>query len=259
MKIRKLCLCLAAALVLPPAAAQDDSACTLPGILVSEDPAGDHSIAPTGEGFPDILSLHMAEPGSMPGKLVFTYKMADLAVLPPDTLWILRFIMDELPAGAAEYFVAMLTDPSGDPHFVYGTAGPADPAGQAGLLFTPEGPLDAESNFNADGTITLILDKAGFPALVPGAAIYGMIPVTHRITPTDGTQPFYYGFRAVGAAALSYDDGSDGFYELVAEGACAGGGKLGFLGAGGLGACLLLPLGLIGFWRRAIRVWRYCR
>lgn len=251
MKIRRLWLCLAAALILPSASAQDGNpACTLPGELISEDASGDHSIAPTGEGFPDIQTLHMGEPGGG-GQLVFTYKMADLALLPPGTAWIVRFIMDELPAGAAEYFVAMLTDPAGEPHFVHGTAA-LDPAALT-LLFTPAGALNAQSNFTEDGAITLALDKAEIAAMVPGAAIYGMVPLTHRVTPTDGALPFYYGFRSVGGAPLAYDEAPDGFYELVAEDACAGGGKLGLLGAGALGACLLLPLGLIGFWRRAVR------
>lgn len=221
------------------AQAQDSAACALPGELVGEDAVGDHTLAPTGLGFADIHTLHMAEPDGGPN-LVFTYKMADLAELPPNTGWIIRFLTDVTPAGE-EQFVAMVTDPAGSPHFVYGMAVPADPAGQAGLLFEPAGALEAASDAKADGTISLVVNKAAMPGLSPGAAVFSMIPLVHRITPTDGSQPFVYGFRSLGAAQLSYDDGPDGFYELVQEDACAG--KSGVLGLGALSPLTLLALG----------------
>lgn len=252
--IRKLGLAaISAAFLCSTASAQENASCSLPGEPVMEDALGDHLLAPTGEGFADIHTLHMAEPGGGP-QLVFTYKMADLALLPPNTLWIIRFLTDILPAGGAtEYFVAMLTGPDSTPHFVYGTAGPADgPGGAAPLLFTPAGPLEAGSGFKADGTITLALDKSVIPGLEPGGFVFGMIPLTHRITPTDGAQPFVYGFRSVSDALLAYDDAPDGFYEVIGNEGC-GDGKLSLLGAGGLGLPALLALAGFAALRRQRR------
>lgn len=251
--IRKLSLiAVGATLLCSTASAQDSASCSLPGELVIEDVSGDHQLAPTGEGFADILSLHMAEPGGA-SKLVFTYKMADLGVLPPNTLWIIRYITDVLPSDATEYFVAMLTGPDATPHFVHGTGGPADgPGGAAPLLFTPKGDLEPESNFNADGTITLVIDKSKIDGIPPGAAIYGMIPLTHRITPTDGTVPFMYGFRTASGNILAYDDTPDGFYEILRDGSC-GDGKSGLLAAGAISPFALLLLMLPALRRRSVR------
>ena len=84
-------------------------------------------------------------------------------------------------------------------------------------MFTPNAKLESDSKFNADGTITLVLDKSKITGLDPGMSISGITPVTHRITPTDGsTVPFTYGFRSVGANVLAYDDVTDaGFYDVV--------------------------------------------
>ena len=244
-------LLIASALVTGAVQAEEPASCTLPGEQVVEDASGDHQLAPAGEGFADILSLHMAEPGGA-DKLVFSYKMSDLGLLPPDTLWIIRFSTDVPPAnGDVEYFVAMLTGPNASPHFVHGTGGPADGPGGAGpLLFTPAGALDTASNFKADGAITLVLDKSKIAGLTPGLAVFGMIPLTHRITPTDGTEPFLYGFRTASGNRLAYDDTSDGFYEILASGSCDA-GKSGVLGIGAFGFPALLVL--IGFAAAGLR------
>jgi hypothetical protein len=245
---------MAATLIAAPVLVHGHEACKLPGELVMEDAHGDDLLAPTGEGFGDIHSLHIAEPGGG-GQMVFTYKMADLATVPPSTLWVLIFQTDVPPATGNENFVAMLTDPAGEVKFVYGTVAPADPSQPALRIFTPAGALADASTFDADGTITLVLEKAEVGGLEPGGFVFGMIPVTHRITPTDGTQPFTYGIRGLSAGVnLVYDDAPDGFYELVAEGACAGDGKS-LLGVGALpwGTLALLMLaGLAGRRRQRI-------
>ncbi len=253
--IRKLSpLALSAAFAFTSAFAQDNAACTLPGELVIEDAAGDDLLAPTGQGFGDIHTLHMAEPGGG-NTLVFTYKMADLAVMPPNTLWTVIFVTDVPPTTGTEYFVAMLTDPAGAAHLVHGTVSPADPSQPAVRIFTPAGPLEAASNFNPDGTITLALDKLQVGGLAPGGFVYGFIPVTHRITPTDGTQPFTYGIRGLNAGVTAaYDDAGDGIYEVVGSEAC--GGKAGILGVGAfspLALLLLAGLATPGLRRRSVR------
>ncbi len=172
-------LSLMALLALCPLQAYAEDACTAPGVLVLEDATGDAGIEPDpavgrqgSQPFFDIQTLHMAEPASMAGKLVFTYKIADLSTLPPQTGYILRFSSDIAPDnGDEDFFVAMVTDPSGGASFVYGSDGFEFglPAGEP-RQFHVAGDLDGASNFNADGTITLVLDKAAVPGIVPGAS-----------------------------------------------------------------------------------------
>jgi len=194
------------------ALAQDEgNVCAVPGLGVMTDPAGDQTGAPA-TSFADLLSLSIAEPASTDGKdrLVFTYKMSDLAVVPPSHLWIVRFTTDVPPAnGDDEYWVAMLTGPDGAVHFLHGTDARVDhDAGtdQGPGLFTPVGALEPESNYNADGTITLVLDKAQIGGVNPGQYLMSPVTLTTRITPTDGTMPFMYGFRSVSSQNLSWDD-----------------------------------------------------
>lgn len=220
-----------------------DPACSLPGLLVVEDASGD-SLG--GVGFGDIQSLHIAEPAEQPGKLVFTYKVADLAVLPPSQVWIIRFLTDVLPAEGQEYFIALLTSPDGSPHFVQGTGAPIETPAAAPLLFTPSGPLDAHSGFNADGTITLVLDRATVPGLNPGQIVFGMTPLAHRITPTDGTQPFAYGFRSVSSSVIAWDDtfAPDEYTVLGTEGCSAEDKGLLGVAAGAFPSVALILFGL---------------
>lgn len=255
--LRKIVLSAAlAALTQAPAHAADPvpAACTAPGELVSEDPAGDDLLAPTGQaGFSDILSLHIGQPGG--GDVVFTYKMADLATLPPNHVWIVRFLMDVTPSdGGVEYWVAMATDPTGAPLYLYGTSAEIPGVGSAlpTLIFTPAGALEGSSD--ADGTIRLPLPRDAFPdAMYDGAGIYQMVPLTHRITPTDGTAPFIYGLRGVTDASINYDEAADGFYEIVSPAAC--GAKIGtssalVAGSPGPAVLLLLALGALARRRR---------
>lgn len=246
---------LAALAALPVRAADLPTACTAPGELVSEDASGDDLLAPTGEGFGDIQSLHIGQPNG--GDLVFTYKMADLATLPPNHLWIVRFVMDVLPSDGIEYFVAMVTDPSGAPLFLHGTAAEVPEVGSTlpTLIFTPKGTL--EGAMSADGTITLTLPRSAYPdAMYDGAGIFQMVPLTHRITPTDGTVPFVYFLRGTAAANINYDESADGFYEIVSPAACGGkaatkaGGSTAVAGAPGPAALLMLALGALARRRR---------
>lgn len=251
----RLSLAALAAFTALPALADTPAACTAPGELVIEDAAGDDLLAPTGEGFADIVDLHIGQPDA--ANVVFTYKIADLATLPPDTVWMIRFQLDEVPADHDEYFVAMLTGPDATVHFVHGVDAPADGPGGAGpALFEPSGEL-AGSSYDADGTIHLVLPRATFPGLLePDRAIFGLIPVTHRITPTDGTVPFAYGFRAVSSVTLDYDEAADGFYSVIDPANC--GGKSGakalldptFAGVPGPAALLVLALGALARRRR---------
>lgn len=247
--MKRLMSFVAAALLLPAAVSAADGRCTLPGELISEDASGDDQLAPTGAGFADILSLHMAEPAGIPGMLVFTFRMTDLAVMPPDMVWMIRFSTDVPPDNGDEgYFVAMLTRPDAAARFVHGTV--TNVGGTNLRAFNPAGALDSRSSFNADGTMTLVLDKSEVPGLKVGQAVFGMVPLTHRITPTDGTQPFAYGFVSVGGALLAMDDAPDGFYEVAGSETCSESKSL-IASVGALAPATLLMLLLVPALRHA--------
>ena len=75
--------------------------------------------------------------------------------------------------GAQEdWFVSMVTSDGAAPSFTYGTTGVFQGASR---VFTTIGNLDAASNANADGTITLVLPKSTIGNPGPGAAITGML------------------------------------------------------------------------------------
>ncbi|HET6771322.1 MAG TPA: DUF11 domain-containing protein [Actinomycetota bacterium] len=115
--------------------------CSTPGMTMLVDRTGDATGANPAH---DIERVSVAEPFIADGveKVFFTLKMASLSELPADTTWLLRLFRSP-----DVRFVAMKTDSAGQVRFVYGT----------GTGGTPElGSLDPESNFNADGTITLV-------------------------------------------------------------------------------------------------------
>ena len=225
------------AAVLPSAgfAAGSPATCSAPGITVVADASGDQQGAPA-DTFADILSLSIAEPPSTDGvnRLVFTFKVADLSVVPPNSQWVVRFLTDVPPPnGDEKYFVAMLTDASGSAHFIYGSE--ILEAGVGPRVWTPAGELDGASTFNADGTITLVLDESKIGGLGVGGAISAMEPQTRvDFSPTEGSVPFVTGANA---AMLDVTDPPDE-YDLVGSGSC-GSGKSGILG---LGAMPLAPL-----------------
>lgn len=236
---------LAAALSVSPAFAQED-ACTLPGVIVAEDAAGDHVTAPSGEGFADILSVHGAELPET-DTLTFTFKVADLATLPPNTAWILRFATDTPPDnGDEDYFVAMVTLSDTFVRFVYGTNGFALGTPVEPRQFRVAGELNAASGFAEDGTITLVLDKARVPSLEPGLEVFNILPTVRVVTPAEDGTPFFTN----GANQTILDDAPAGFYSLV--GNDCGNSKSGVLGIGALPAATLGLLALVALLRRRV-------
>ncbi len=130
------------------AAVIPQSPCTLPGITILTDPSNDElDMLPAH----DVQSLSIAEPFSFaPDRLVFTLKMQNLATVPPNTEWPVTFTAPN----SVNYTVRMttvVTDGSNGttPIFQYGpTAGPFTTA-------------DPSSNYNADGTITIVVPRSG--------------------------------------------------------------------------------------------------
>ncbi|HEV2803827.1 MAG TPA: PKD domain-containing protein [Chthoniobacterales bacterium] len=161
-------------------------ACSQPGQTVLTDPVGDESDGLTQH---DITSVSIAEPVSnattgAADNIIFTMKVVDLATVPPSWRWSVRFTVPGYnpPAAAVvgaqeDWFVSMISDNAG-PRFTYGTTGVFQGAAR---FFTTIGNLDAKSNYNADGTITMVLPKAlfqskavctgGCPALAPNTPV----------------------------------------------------------------------------------------
>jgi hypothetical protein len=134
-----------------------ESPCVLPGITIVTDPTGDQVGAPANSEL-DIQKLSMAEPflNSCSNQLVFTLKVADLTVVPPQARWTIFFSR----ANGTEYFVAMTSDNTGNPtgvSFVYGHTS----IGTGGVrTLTTDGSADSGSQFAADGTITIVLSTS---------------------------------------------------------------------------------------------------
>ena len=133
--------------------------CKLPGITILTDPAGD-LITPIGvttyPGY-DLRSLSIAEPSNLADKLVFTIKVESLMTVPPDARWPVQFRLASDPANLGRW-VDMSTDAAGMVTFNYGTFVVTN--GAYGNPNTTVGQADAESNFNADGTITIVLSRS---------------------------------------------------------------------------------------------------
>jgi len=159
--------------------------CTPPGITILTDPSGD-LITPIGvttyPGY-DLRSLSIGEPFTFTDKLVFTIKVESLMTVPPNTRWPVQFRLASDPANLGRW-VDMSADAAGMVTFNYGTF---DSTGGAyGAPNTTVGQADAESNFNADGTITIVLSRSKIGSPAPNAVMQGFlirVRIANTITP----------------------------------------------------------------------------
>jgi hypothetical protein len=143
--------------VTPPA----ESACVLPGLTILQDATGDALDMVAGH---DVQKLSIAEPYAFAAnKVVFTLKMASLAVVPPDTRWPVTFTAPN----ATNYTVRMTNSPADG-----ATTGPIF---QVGPTAGPFVAADAASNFNADGTITMVVPRSAIGNPAVGQNITGFL------------------------------------------------------------------------------------
>jgi hypothetical protein len=128
----------------------------------------------------DIVKLSIAEPASLgPGKIMMVLKMASLQNVPPNTTWPIVF---HAPAG--DFWVRMSdvvtqSNPTGAVKFAYGSGTQATaltplncgapPA--ATCADNPGTPADPASNFNADGTISIVIPRSAIGNPAPGAIL----------------------------------------------------------------------------------------
>jgi hypothetical protein len=159
--------------------------CVLPGVPILSDPAGD-LVTPIGvttyPGY-DLRSLSIAEPFSLTDKLVFTIKVEDLTTVPPNARWPVQFRLASDPAALGRW-VDMSSDAAGMVTFNYGTF--VVTAGAYGSPSTTVGLADAESNFKADGTITIVVSRSKLGNPAPSAVLQGFlirVRIANTITP----------------------------------------------------------------------------
>ena len=127
--------------------------------------AGGQSIVP--QYLIDYISV--GEPPAT-NQLMFRMKVGNLTTLPPNSRW--RMVWDWVgttanPNPDEQYYVGMTTDQNGTPTFEYGTVATLSVV----VLGVPqENPLGApdSANFNADGTITIFIDKSKVGSPQPG-------------------------------------------------------------------------------------------
>ena len=167
--------------------------CVLPGQKIAVDDLGDGSADDT-----DIEFVAVAELPAMPDDRVVTYKLAGFTggQPPPTSFYVLLF-----PTRGNFYLAA--NSAGGTPVYEYGTY--SDPAGQGVLQFTAEGELGAESSFDEDGTIRMIVPKSLFGSPAVGASING----------------FEARARIGSSAATSRDTASGAVYTIRGTAICA--------------------------------------
>jgi hypothetical protein len=167
--------------VLPPPV----DPCTLPGVTILTDPAGD-LVTPIGvttyPGY-DLRSLSLAEPFGLADKLVVTLKVQDLTTVPPNTRWPVQFHLTSDPANLGRW-VDMSSDAAGMVTFNYGTFVISN--GAYGSPSTVVGLADAESKYNADGTITIVISRSKIGNPAPATVMQGFlvrVRIANSLTP----------------------------------------------------------------------------
>ena len=189
--------------------------CVVPGIKVISDARGDvNNGLPTGQD--DLVYTAIAEPGELDNRLVFTMKMDNLDPAPTNYRWITYF---KAPNGT-EYWVGM-SNSEGVTQFNYGTSEVLEDTVR---VYNVEGSLDPASNYQADGTITLVLDKA-VVGLRTGDVLTGIVSSIRQSSPD-----------SAGAAGLTVDSAAaSSDYALVGNDVCRGGGSATRTTVGGSG------------------------
>jgi hypothetical protein len=106
--------------------------------------------------------IAVGEPPST-NELMFKMKVGNLTTLPPNSRW--RLVWDWVgttanPNPDEQLYVGMTTDQNSNPTFEYGTVATLSEVVLGVPTENPLGAADAGSNFNADGTITIFIDKS---------------------------------------------------------------------------------------------------
>ncbi len=178
--------------------------CVLPGITMA---TGDATSNVPGTA---LISLNIAEPQDLDGKLLVQIKADDPASAPPGTMFAMLFHKPDQPLfNANDTFVAMVVEAAG-PAFVYGNR-TEEVVGIAVIqTYSVVGKIDAASNIQPDGTIQLIVphellglgrgDRLGVISMNShtGATATGdhIVRSTNILDSAEGSEPYF--LRAAG-------------------------------------------------------------
>ena len=112
--------------------------------------------------------IAVAEPENSTN-FAFKMKVNDLATLPPNSRW--RMVWDSFASPGQQYYCGMRTDAMGTPSFQYGEL--ADAGVPAVFVISEQTaiPALAGSNYQPDGTITVLVPKSGVGNPLPGALL----------------------------------------------------------------------------------------
>ncbi len=166
-----------------------------------------------GNGTDVIQYGSIREPANMPGELVFTIKVANLSNVQPGFRWMFFFnVAGRTASNTGYYYVAMVSADGPSPVFNYGyRTVNAGGFGQFQVL----GSLNAASNFDPNGTITLVLDKSAF-GLATGNQLTHLDVQTRTSAPDDLT-----GTTSAGEGLTQESAGAAVPYVLVGNSTCA--------------------------------------
>ncbi|MBI2383939.1 MAG: hypothetical protein HYV18_07710 [Gammaproteobacteria bacterium] len=218
-------------------AAPGDPYCSLPGLLVADDAAGDGDSPAPGH---DVLQAWIAEPPQADGveRIFFTLKVDRLEqAATPQSRYYVNFALSD---GVARW-VRYTPYPLGPASAVFTGADQMWSYGHTeqtatGSSSVTDGPADPASTASADGTITFVLPKEALPIdSETGEALINVV----------GEARIY---NVSGTVAVDASD-TPGVYELHGSASCTGGGK-GLLGVGAMPLATLLLLALPGLARR---------
>lgn len=234
----------AAALALTAALAQEDDPCVPPGVLVSEDPAGD---SVDGNGDADIVSLHIAEPPGDTHQLLFTLQLspATLGATPPSSQWLIVWNRETANADFDRFYVGMTSDPAGTLSFEYGDFGVPTGAGTTSPntnRAVKVGDADSGRYDPATGTVTIALAAAKVENLQAGGYLGGVNVRTYLGHPRATPKP----------QAAANDSTPDGEYSVVGNASCGTDEKIFGVTVGAVAPVSFLLLGLLALRRRRI-------
>lgn len=232
----------AAALALTAGFAQEDDPCVAPGVLVSEDPAGD---AVDGNGDADVVSLRIAEPPGATHQLVFTLQLspATLGTTPPSSQWLIVWNREVTNADFDRFYVGMTSDAAGTLSFEYGDFGVPTGAGTTSPntnRAVKAGDADSGSYDPATGTVTIALAAAKAQNVQAGGYLGGVNVRTFLGHPGAAPKP----------QAAANDTTADGEYSVVGNASCETDGKLFGVATGAFPVLSLALLGLLALGRR---------
>jgi hypothetical protein len=116
--------------------------------------------------------ISVAEPSGT-SNFVFKMKVANLSTIPPNSRW--RIVWDSYASAGQQFYVGMNSDGTSTVSFEYGEVATAVVGLVVGVpTETKKGvPLPA-SNFNADGTITIVIPKSSVGSPIAGDLLGGV-------------------------------------------------------------------------------------